>query len=211
MVWCCIFATFLSRRTLAAILTDFMQTNKEFYLSVGLNDIPWDRLVHWYGRSTDFPAYFYDILSDQPERQKAAIDKIGINIEHQDGIMMATPFTLIFLFRLLSFNNTNKIQILEKILIVAKATKFQFELYENQEIPTTIDNIQELLSEKYIWATFESELQDEINWEEYDYGNEHYYWLKYTFDIIKSFSLVLTRFTDKTEIELANKILETLK
>lgn len=187
-----------------------MQTNKQFYLSVGLNDIPWDRLVHWYGRSTDFPAYFYDLLSDQPERQKASIDKIGINIEHQDGIIMATPFTLIFLFRLLSFENTNKKQILEKVLTVAKATKFQFELYENQEIPTVIDNIQELLSEKYIWATFESELQDEINWEEYDYSNEHYYWLKYTFDIIKTFSFILTRFTDKTEIDIANQILKTV-
>ena len=200
-----------SPKTLAAILTDFMQTNKEFYLSVGLNDIPWDRLVHWYGRSTDFPAYFYDILSDQPERQKAAIDKIGINIEHQDGIMMATPFTLIFLFRLLSFNNTNKIQILEKILIVAKATKFQFELYENQEIPTTIDNIQELLSEKYIWATFESELQDEINWEEYNYSDEHYYWLKYAFDIIRTFSPVLRNLTDNEDRNIANQILSTVE
>lgn len=188
-----------------------MKTDKEFYLSVGLNDIPWDRLVHWYGRSTDFPAYFYDILSDQSERQKEAINKIGINIEHQDGIMMATPFTLIFLFRLLSFDNTNKKQILDKILTVAKATKFQFELYENQEIPATIHSIQELLGEKYIWATFESELQDEINWEEYNYSDEHYYWLKYTFDIIRTFLPVLINLTDNEDRNIANKILSTVE
>jgi hypothetical protein len=187
-----------------------MRTNKEFYLSVGLNDIPWDRLVHWYGRSTDFPTYFYDILSDDPERQKAAIDKIGINIEHQDGIIMATPFALIFLFRLLSFDTTNKNQILDKILTVAKATKFQFEFYENKVTPTTIDNIQELLSEKYIWPIFESEDQDEINWEEYDYGDEQYSWLKYTFDIIRAFSFILTKFTDKTEVDIASEILATV-
>lgn len=186
-----------------------MQTDKEFYFSVGLNDIPWDRLVHWYGRSTDFPTYFSDALSGEPERQSTAINKIGINIEHQDGIMMATPFTLIFLFRLLSFDNIDKKQILDKILTVAKATKFQFELYENQEIPTTIHNIQELLSEKYIWATFESELQDEINWEEYNYSDEHYYWLKYTFDVIRTFSSILTNLTDKEDINIANQILET--
>jgi len=92
-----------------------MKTDKEFYFSVGLNDIPWDRLVHWYGRATDFPTYFSDILSGEPERQTTAINKIGINIEHQDGIMMATPFTLIFLFRLLSFDNTNKKQILRDL------------------------------------------------------------------------------------------------
>lgn len=184
-------------------------TDREFYFSVGINDIPWDRIVHWYGRATDFPAYFYDILSDQPERQKVAIEKIGINIEHQDGIMMATPFTLIFLFRLLSFENINKKQILEKILTVAKATKFQFQLYETQDIPITIGSISELLSEKYIWEKFESEEQDEINWEEFDYSAEHYYWLKYTFEIIRTFSSVMTQLTDKEDINIANQIIET--
>ncbi len=185
-----------------------MLTDKEFYFSVGLNDIPWDRLVHWYGRSTDFPAYFYDLLSDQPERQKAAIDKIGKNIEHQDGIIMATPFSLIFLFRLLSFDKTNRKHILDAILKVAKAAKFQLGLYENQEIPDTINSIKELLSEKYIWPPFESELQDDINWEEIDYRSEHYYYcLKYTFDIINAFSCILTDFRDEQEIEIANRIL----
>lgn len=185
-------------------------TDKEFYFSVGINDIPWDRIVHWYGRSTDFPAYFYDILSNQPERQKVAIEKIGINIEHQDGIMMATPFTLIFLFRLLSFDNINKKQILDKILNVAKATKFQFQLYETRDTtPITIGSINDLLSEKYIWKKFESEEQDEINWEEFDYSDEHYYWLKYTFDIIRTFSSVITQLTDKEDINIVNQIIET--
>ena len=114
------------------------------------------------------------------------------------------------MFRLLSFDKTNKKQILDKILTIAKATEFQFEFYENRERPTTIGNIQELLSEKYIWATFESELQDEINWEEYDYSDEHYYWLKYTFDIIRTFSSILTKLTDKEDINIANQILATV-
>ena len=187
-----------------------MLTNQEFYFSVGLNDIPWDRLVNWYGRSTDFPNYFYDLLSDETERQKKAIDKIGSNIEHQDGIIMMTPFALIFLFRLLSFEKTNKNQILEKILTVAEATKFQLGLFEKKEIPTEINNIQELLNEKYIWPTFESELQDDIYWEEYGYGKEHYYWLQYSFDIIKTFSFILKKFTDKTQVDIATQILATI-
>ncbi len=123
---------------------------------------------------------------------------------------MATPFTLIFLFRLLLFDNTNKRQILDKILIVAKATKFQLEFYENQEVPTTINYIGELLSEKYIWPTFQSEPEDEKNWEEHDYGDEHYYRLKYTFDIIRTFSFTLIKLTGKADITIANQILATV-
>ncbi len=188
-----------------------MQTNREFYFSVGINDIPWDRLVHWYGRATDFPAYFYDLLSGEPTRQKAAIDQIGINIEHQDGIMMATPFTLLFLFRLLSFDKTNKEQILSKILTVAKAAQFQLQLYEKRETPTTINSIRELLTGKYIWPEFESEHQDEINGEVYNYDDVHYYWLKYTFDIIETFSFILARLTEKNEIDISGQILAIIE
>ena len=184
-----------------------MRTDKAFYFSVGLNEIPWDRLVHWYGRATDFPNYFNDILSDDPERQKEALDTIGGAIEHQDGIIMATPFSLIFLFRLLSFDKTDKKRILDIILIVADSAKYQFESYENQEAPTTIGNLQELLKEQYIWPVFESESQDEVNWEGYGYDNEHYYWLKYIFDIIKAFSFLLTKFADEAEMAIANQIL----
>ncbi|MDR6923374.1 hypothetical protein [Chryseobacterium sp. 2987] len=187
-----------------------MQTDKEFYFSAGLYDIPWGRLVNWYGRSTDFPACFHDMLSDDPEKQKAAIGKIEMNIEHQDGIMMATPFALLFLFRLLAFDQTDKKQILKTILAVVKAAKFQTEYYEGQEIENKISHIQELLDDQYIWPEFESEDQDEMHWEEFEYGDEHYYWLKYIFEIAKAHSFILTKFTDQTEIDTAKEIINLL-
>ena len=187
-----------------------MQTNQEFYFSVGISDIPWDRIINWYGRSSDFPYYFYDILSDDPERQKIGVNKIGITIEHQDGIIMATPFALIFLFRLFLFDKVNKKSILEKILIVTKATKFQFSFYRDKEIPTDIPYIYQLLEEKYIWPSFIDENQDDIYWEEYDYSAEHYFWLKYTIDIIRTFSFAFKNLDDEAEIDIANKILNTI-
>lgn len=186
-------------------------TDKEFYFSAGLHDIPWGRLVHWYGRATDFPACFYDLLSDDPVKQKTAIGNIAMNIEHQDGIMMATPFTLIFLFRLLAFESTNKIQILNTVLTVIKAAKFQTGYYENEVVENKITHIQELLDEKYIWPEFESEDQDEICWEEFEYRDEHYFWLKYIFDITEAYSFTLTGFTEEAEMNTAGKIITVLK
>lgn len=172
-----------------------MDKNEAFYFSVGVNEIPWDRIVHWYGRATDFPLLFNDLLSDDSKKQKEALNKIKTNIEHQDGVIMATPFTLIFLFRLLSFSNADKIAILEVILVVFRATKFQLEFYEDKEIDNLIEgqieNIEELLSDQYLWPVFENKDQDEILWEEYDYSDEHYSWLMFIFDIGKAYSDVI--------------------
>ncbi|MBC7862751.1 MAG: hypothetical protein IAF38_07225 [Bacteroidia bacterium] len=189
-----------------------MQTDKEFYFSVGLEDLPWNRLVHWYGRSTDFPDYFYELLADSHVRQKIAIREIGSNIVHEtDGIIMATPFTLLFLLRFLSFDKTNKTDVLYQILDVAKAAKFQFDFFLGEPADIKIECVQELLTEKHLWPKFESEELDKINWEKYSYNDVHYYWLKYTFEIIKTFSFILKEFKNEPEMEVATKILATLE
>ncbi len=187
-----------------------MHTDQEFYFSAGLYDIPWERLVHWYGRATDFPAFFFDMLSDDPEKKKTAIGKIEMNIEHQDGIMMATPFALLFLFRLMAFGQADKKQILKTILAVVKAAEYQTGYYEGQEVERKISHIQDLLDDQYIWPEFESEDQDEIHWEEFEYGDEHYYWLKYIFDITGAYAFTLTNLTDQTEKDIAGEILKLL-
>jgi hypothetical protein len=171
-----------------------MKSDKLYFLNVGVNDIPWERIIHWYGRATNFPKLFEDILSDDKIKQQNAFNEIKKNIEHQDGIMMATPFTLIFLLRLLSFNNTNKDSLLKIVLTVMKASEFQLQFYKEININLPLYSSQDLLSEKYLWPPFESEEQDEINWEEYEITNEQYYsWVLFTFDVIESFSGLLEK------------------
>jgi len=185
--------------------------NSEFYLLVGINDIPWDRTVHWYGRASNFPGLLKNLISEDLTIQQSSINKIKNNIEHQDGIIMATPFTLIFLYRILSVDKT-KIDgilndILDTILVCLEAAKFQLDLYSENPIDNNITSIKELLSEKYLWKKFESEEQDEINWKEYDYSEEHYYWLEYTINIANFFTPVIDPFCiDKFYVEKARKI-----
>lgn len=185
--------------------------NSEFYLFIGINDIPWDRMVHWYGRASNFPELLKNLLSEDLAIQQSSINEIKNKIEHQDGIIMVTPFTLIFLFRTITIDKTkiDKIanDILDTILVCLEATKFQLKFYSNPPIEGEIKTIAELLSEKYLWKEFESEEHDEINWEEYDYSEEHYYWLDYTIDIARFFTPVIDPFcTNKFYLEKARKI-----
>ena len=185
--------------------------NSEFYLFIGINDIPWDRMVHWYGRASNFPELFKNLLSENLAIQQASINEIKNKIEHQDGIIMVSPFTLIFLFRTLTINKT-KIEkiindILDTILICLKAAKFQLEFYSKLPIGNNIKSIEELLSEKYLWKEFESAEQDEINWEEYNYRGEYYYWLDYTIDIVRFFTPVIDPFCiNKFYVEKAREV-----
>ena len=183
--------------------------NREFYLFVGVNDVPWDRIQHWYGRASNFPTLFKQLLSKDEVVQKEAIDEIKNKIEHQDGVIMATPFTLLFLFRVLTIDK-KKIEkilndILDTILVSLQAAKFQMDNYES--ISNKMITIYELLSEKHLLPAFESEEQDEIIWEEYDYSEEWYYWSYYTIHIAQSFiSIIDPLCMNKFYIEKARKI-----
>ncbi len=180
---------------------------KQFYFSSGVTDIPWDRLVHWYGRCTLFPSYFNDILSNDESKQTTAIQTLKLNIEHQDGIIMATPFTLLFLCRLLAFDIHRKELILETLLSVANAVRFQLEFYSDQKIQyDTIKDLQSLLADEYIWPSFESDDEDEMHWEEYDYQDEHLSWLLGVVDILQTFSPLLQQFYTTKEEATAKQI-----
>lgn len=193
-------------------------TNDGYYFLAGVNDIPWNRIVHWYGRATGFPELLAELRAADLTKQEYAINKILVNIEHQDGIIMATPFTLIFLFRSLSLAGVNKLGILKAILKVLKAAKFQDGFYgaesANPEVKPAdpeINSIQDLITEKYLWPEFESEEQDELNWEEYNYAEEYCYWIKYTLDIAKSFIGVWSVNYNDEEEEVAKQILQLMK
>jgi len=187
-----------------------MRNDPEFCFSVGLNDIPWNRLMDWYGRATDFPNYFQELLSDYFDQQRKAIATIANRIEHQDGIIMVTPFALVFLMRLLPFEKADKISILETILAVAKAADYQFEYYEGNQTEHKVESIQQLLAEENILPKFESEYQDEIIWEKWFgpiYDKLHYCWLSAVFIVLQCFHPALANISDEAEAEIANKIL----
>lgn len=78
------------------------ERNQNYINTVKMEEIPWHRIPTTYGRATLFPRYF-EVLEQMKniEEVEAALYEVSINIEHQSTLWHATPFTLIFLGRLL--------------------------------------------------------------------------------------------------------------
>ncbi len=73
--------------------------NIDFYLSIGINDIPWGRIVGCYSRATNFPTLISKLTSNNHSERKNALNEISLNIEHQSTLYVVTPLTLLFLFK----------------------------------------------------------------------------------------------------------------
>ncbi len=177
--------------------------------NLNINDIPWSRIVHWIGRATNYPKYLELLKNGSSEEQEKSLKEIQMTIEHQDGIIFATPVALPFLLELLEENNQNKHGILQIIKSIILAVNFQYEYFE---IDNSLEKIslKELISEKYLWEPFESEDRDEELWEEYPYEPQH--WLVLTAEILLENQVVIEKIeTDKIKTqELMKTIIEEM-
>lgn len=161
--------------------------HQEYYLSVQLEDIPWSRMVHWYGRATDYSEVFQQLFGGT-DQAKILIQKISNEIEHQDGIMMVTPFALIFLCRVLPFLQPEDQQFLrQQIKLILESAQYQLDSYDQQDIPTVQLSPQDLVREPYLWPEFVSDEIDGELWDEFDWGDEYYYRLVYCFEIVETY------------------------
>ncbi len=190
-----------------------MKNNKEFCLFAGINDIPWHRIVHVYGRATNYPKLFIALISKNKDNRNKAITELRKNIEHQSNIMLATPFTLIFLLRILAMEkkrlDADLNPILDVILISLEAVRFQLDFFKENTIEKDIKSLNELLSEQYLWKEYENEEQEEINWEEYNMDEDFYYSLFLnTIDVVKiNISTIDALITNNCYREKARKII----
>ncbi len=144
---------------------------------LSIQDIPWSRIVHWYGRATDYPDCFQAIEFGSIEEQQAAFNLLKSTIVHQNGVIYATPFAIPFIVDLLHAKQTNTVQLLVLIKLVVDAvyfTYYNFEIDEKQPNCT----IHDLLSEQYLWPEFTSEYEDINLWLELPF--EPQMWLECT-------------------------------
>ncbi len=177
--------------------------NKEFCEQIKVNDIPWDRIVGCYDRATNFPDLISKLNSKNNIEREDALKEIILNIEHQSTLYTVTPITLIFLFRTLQSldieekDNAKFINnILDLILRISNIVKLNIENAKHQN--PKIENLKGLLSDEYLWEKFESEEQDEINWEENILSEDYYLSLnfnvvdvmKINYSIIKNISVL---------------------
>jgi hypothetical protein len=127
---------------------------------VEMKEVPWNRIVHFYGRATDVPSAIADLNT---ERHASAEKMLLHNLEHQDGVIQATPIAVTFIAQALREGKVRDRAAVEALLarILASA---QFQL-DGQGRPSEPPTIEALLVPESLWP--ENDEDDEVLWEEW--------------------------------------------
>jgi hypothetical protein len=130
---------------------------------VGIDSVPWSRIVHFYGRATEVPGNIRDLATDNCA--EAQNNLLGC-LEHQDGVAQATPFAVWFIIKMLNAGAVRDPEGVRRLLaVIHAAARSQLEC--NTKLPGTMD-WNALLAEEHLWPGFKSERDDEIHWEEWE-------------------------------------------
>jgi hypothetical protein len=125
------------------------------------DNVPWSRIVHFYGRATQIPKTIHDLASDH---HAAALEKLVGDLEHQDSVIQATPFAAYFLVRMLKDGSVRDPEGVRKLLQrIATAAREQRRGHKSEAIL----DWDALLSEERLWPEFTTEDDDEVYWEEW--------------------------------------------
>lgn len=121
--------------------------------------MPWHRLVHFHGRASDVPPAIRALGG--PGREEA-IGHLRGCLEHQDGVIQATPFAVRFILRMREKDPDGVQRIIEPIAAAAEFT------LRNARRPLPEVSWEASLAEGRLWPEFTSDRDDEIQWEEWD-------------------------------------------
>ena len=153
-----------------------MDVATQIYIeTVQVSDIPWHRLTTTYGRATDFPTEL-DVLwnMESIETINAAGEELAQNIEHQSTLWHATPFAMIFLFRIFKKaqeeRTQNKVaqylaeQLVDLFSVIAECIRDGLLLEHADPLPC----FEDMLYEEYLWSEEYDEDEDVLRYEEED-------------------------------------------
>lgn len=153
-----------------------MDVATQIYIeTVQISDIPWHRLTTTYGRATDFPTEL-DVLwnMESIETINAAGEELAQNIEHQSTLWHATPFAMIFLFRIFKKaqeeRTQNKVaqylaeQLVDLFSVIAECIRDGLLLEHADPLPC----FEDMLNEEYLWSEEYDEDEDVLRYEEED-------------------------------------------
>lgn len=153
-----------------------MDVATQIYIeTVQVSDIPWRRLTTTYGRATDFPTEL-DVLwnMESIETINAAGEELAQNIEHQSTLWHATPFAMIFLFRIFKKaqeeRTQNKVaqylaeQLVDLFSVIAECIRDGLLLEHADSLPC----FEDMLNEEYLWSEEYDEDEDVLRYEEED-------------------------------------------
>jgi hypothetical protein len=136
------------------------------------DEIPWDRIVHWYGRATEVPETIRRLGSPNVAVRQQARDNLVNWLEHQDGLCHATPFAIKLLMGAVQDGELpERAAVLTVLEPIAKAALFQ--LVGPRQPPRDLKLV-DLLSPNWLWPEFESDEAEEIIREERDFPYEEF-------------------------------------
>lgn len=135
---------------------------------MNIDDIPWSRIVHFYGRATEIPDAIRDLAS---ERHGEAEKMLARNLEHQDGVIQATPLAVHFIAAALREGRVRDRESVERILgkVLAGA---EFQLESNGAESGSARALEDVYAAEQLWPEFEDDDTDEELWEEWSQSDE---------------------------------------
>jgi hypothetical protein len=132
-------------------------------------DVPWDRIVHFFGRATDVPTWIEDLATP---RHKEAESLLLRNLEHQDGVIQATPVAVALMVESLREGRVQDRDAVRKILTgILEAARFQIEVHGR---PLVTPPLASVIAPTTWWPEFESDEVDEALWEEWSPSEEEF-------------------------------------
>jgi hypothetical protein len=137
---------------------------------LGIDVVPWSRLVHFYGRATEIPRTIRELDTDN--HAKAQERLLGW-LEHQDGVTQATPFAVLFILKMLNAGAVRDPAGVRRLIgVLQTSARFQLQCCNKPGTPMDWNT---LLTEEHLWPEFKSERDDEIHWEEWQPGIDEWY------------------------------------
>lgn len=108
----------------------------------GLDDVPWERLTHAYGKATDVP----DLLRALARGKRSALDEFYGNIWHQGTVYEATSYAVPFLVEILTAPKADKEGILGLLSSIAWGSSYadvhqHFDIFAKQHDKEELDSI----------------------------------------------------------------------
>ena len=136
--------------------------------------VPWGQLVHFFGRGDELPPLMTALWFGEAAQRQQAARRLAGYLEHQDSVMMATPFAVrALLTRLdasLAQGHAFPAELATVLLPVVDAVT-DYLRHSHVSSQLTLDELQ---APEHLWPVFESEDEDEALWEEWDASPELY-------------------------------------
>lgn len=137
--------------------------------------IPWNRMVHFFGRSSEYPSLFTTLLNGNPSERKAAIESLSSSSIHQETISQVTPFvvsTLVQIIEKQQLIDTNIVNYLYEIVRIVNNYKDFYDITWNVD-----SSLEQMMKEENLWPIYRSEEEDEIYWETWGVDADMEYWI----------------------------------